>query len=63
MPVVGLVPPAWLRMLWRRGEHREIYELQLSLITAESQEMFTALKEDRLSEYVIANPDVVAKEK
>jgi anionic cell wall polymer biosynthesis LytR-Cps2A-Psr (LCP) family protein len=32
-------------------------------ITAESQEMFTALKEDRLGEYVIANPGVVAKEK
>jgi LCP family protein required for cell wall assembly len=32
-------------------------------ITAESQEMFTALKEDRLAEYVIANPGVVAKEK
>jgi LCP family protein required for cell wall assembly len=32
-------------------------------LTAESQEMFTALKNDRLAEYVINHPDVVAKEK
>ncbi len=32
-------------------------------ITAASMEMFAALKEDRLAEYVISHPEVVAKEK
>ena len=32
-------------------------------LTEESREMFAALKEDRLAEYVISRPDVVAKEK
>ena len=36
--LLGLVPPAWLRLLWRRHEHREIYDLQLALISAGSRE-------------------------
>ncbi|MFL6028267.1 MAG: ATP-binding protein [Friedmanniella sp.] len=35
---LGLAPPAWLRMLWRRTEHRQIYDLQLALISAETHE-------------------------
>jgi signal transduction histidine kinase/CheY-like chemotaxis protein/HPt (histidine-containing phosphotransfer) domain-containing protein len=36
--LLGLVPPGWLRLLWRRGEHRRIYDLQLALISAGSRE-------------------------
>jgi signal transduction histidine kinase/DNA-binding response OmpR family regulator/HPt (histidine-containing phosphotransfer) domain-containing protein len=36
--LLGLVPPDWLRLLWRRGEHQKIYELQLALISAGDRE-------------------------
>ena len=35
---LGLLPPAWLRLLWRRREQRQIYGLQLTLIAAESHQ-------------------------
>jgi signal transduction histidine kinase/CheY-like chemotaxis protein/HPt (histidine-containing phosphotransfer) domain-containing protein len=35
---LGLAPPAWLRMLWRRTETGQIFDLQLSLISIESQD-------------------------
>jgi signal transduction histidine kinase/CheY-like chemotaxis protein/HPt (histidine-containing phosphotransfer) domain-containing protein len=36
--LVGLTPPAWLRMVWRRVEQGRVYELQLALIRAESRD-------------------------
>ena len=35
--LLGLAPPAWLRLLWRRAEQRQIYDLQLALISAGSR--------------------------
>jgi two-component system sensor histidine kinase/response regulator len=35
---LGLAPPAWLRMLWRRTETGQIFDLQLSLISIETQD-------------------------
>jgi signal transduction histidine kinase len=36
--LLGLAPPGWLRMLWRRGETGQIFDLQLALISIESRE-------------------------
>ncbi len=35
--LLGVFPPGWLRLLWRRGEERQIYDLQLALISAGSR--------------------------
>ncbi len=35
--LLGLLPPGWLRLLWRRGEEQQIYDLQLALISAGSR--------------------------
>ena len=36
--LVGLAPPAWLRLLWRRREHGRIYQLQFALLRAERRD-------------------------
>jgi signal transduction histidine kinase/CheY-like chemotaxis protein/HPt (histidine-containing phosphotransfer) domain-containing protein len=35
---LGLAPPGWLRMLWRRRETNQIFDLQLALISIESRD-------------------------
>jgi two-component system, sensor histidine kinase and response regulator len=35
---LGLAPPGWLRLLWRRTETGQIFDLQLSLISIETRE-------------------------
>lgn len=35
--LVGLAPPAWLRLVWRRSEQRRLYDFQLAMIAAESR--------------------------
>ncbi|HEX8508987.1 MAG TPA: response regulator, partial [Propionibacteriaceae bacterium] len=35
--LIGLSPPAWLRLVWRRKEHSRVYQLQLALMSAETR--------------------------